>query len=123
MRISEVKRRARLGEWVQNIRDHQESGLTIRAWCAAHGIREARYYYWLRIVRSTAIEQAEQAEQRAMLIRVEPERLPSSVRIAPMDAENEETGITMRYGKASVEFPTGTPFAVISEMLKALDAP
>lgn len=123
MTISEVKRQARLAEWVENIRDQQGSGLTIKAWCAAHGCREARYYYWLRIVWSRAIEQAEQAVQGAALIRVEPERLPSSVGFVPMEGENAQTGITMRYGKATVEFPAGTPCTVISELLKALDVP
>lgn len=122
MRISEMKRRSRAAEWAQNIRERQESGLTIKAWCTVHGIRDSQYYYWLKIMRSRAIEQAEQAGKGSALMKVEPERLPSSTAASPMDGVNEQPRITMRYGKATVEFPAGTPVTVIAEMLKTLAA-
>lgn len=123
MRISEVKRRARVAEWAQTIGSRQESGLSIKAWCEAHGIRDSQYYYWLKIIRSLAIEQAEQVGQTGQgmaLMKVEPEQLASSAPASPTDGVNEQRGITMRYGKATVEFPAGTPASVIAEMLKAL---
>ena len=120
MTISEVKRRARVTEWIERIRDQQESGLSIRARCAAHDIKENRYYYWLRIIRSAAIEQAMQGSE---LIRVEPERLPEALPDIPTSATNEQRIITIRYGKAVVELPVGTPVTAIHELLKALDTP
>lgn len=123
MTISEVKRRARVTEWIELIRDQQESGQSIKAWCAAHGFKENRYYYWLRIIRSAAIEQAEQAVQGAALIRVEPERLLESLPDIPASRADDQDIITVRYGKAAVELPAGTSITVIHELLKALDAP
>lgn len=122
MTISEVKRRARIAEWTQNFRNQQDSGLTVKGWCEAHGFTVDRYYYWLRVVRKTAIESMEQAAPGAALIKIEPERLPSSMPVSSMERANKQPGITMRYGKTSVEFPAGTPATMIAEMLMMLNA-
>lgn len=120
MTISEAKRQARITEWVQNIREQQDSGFTVKSWCAAHGCKEGRYYYWLRIIRSAALERAQQAEQVAALIRVEPEQLPYSALAQPVGEDHEQPGVTVRYGKATVTFPVGTSTAAIAELLKSL---
>lgn len=123
MTISEVKRRARATEWMGHIREQQESGLSVRSWCEARGFTESRYYYWLRIIRTAAIEQAEQAAQGGALVRVEPERLRSATPNVPVGMAEDQGYITIRYGKAAVELPAGTPVSVIGELLKALDTP
>ena len=61
--------------------------------------------------------------QGSTLIRVEPERLPESLPDIRASTADEQDVITIRYGKAAVELPAGTPIAVIHELLKSLDAP
>jgi len=41
-------------KWAQVIRDRQSSGMKIKEYCAATGINESAYYYWLRRLRETA---------------------------------------------------------------------
>lgn len=125
MTITQVKRQARIGEWVRIIREQQGSGMTVKAWCAAEGYGEGRYYYWLKHVRSAALAHAAQRDQGTSLIRVEPERLASCVCTeAPMweAAANQRTGMVLRYGNATVELPVGTGVKAIAELLKALNA-
>lgn len=123
MTIREAKRQSRMAEWVRNIQEQQGSGLSVHAWCTTHGYSEGRYYYWLRIVRSEVIKQAAERVQGAALVKVEPERLPSARISAPGEPTNEQTGITMRYGNAIVEFPGGTSIEALAKLLKVLSTP
>lgn len=49
-------RQVRMSQWAEVIRDRNESGLTIREYCAQHGISRDAYFYWLRKIRESAIE-------------------------------------------------------------------
>ena len=48
----------RMEQWRQIIQDCRESGLSNKAYCELHGISEKTYYYWLRKLRRTIMEQA-----------------------------------------------------------------
>lgn len=45
-------------QWIANIKDQNESGLTVRDWCREKGITHGRYYYWLKIIREEALIRA-----------------------------------------------------------------
>ena len=62
MKISEVKRRYQLQEWSGMLRERKASGLSVKAWCAEHGITEYAYYYRLRQLRQMACNALEQAQ-------------------------------------------------------------
>lgn len=51
-----VRNELRLQNWMEMIRECQESGLTNKEFCVQRGISEKTYYYWLRKIRSTAVE-------------------------------------------------------------------
>ena len=38
--------------------EHQQSGLSIKAWCKEKGISEGQFYYWLKIIREESLVQA-----------------------------------------------------------------
>ena len=44
------------------LRERNESGLSVKAWCAEHGISEHAYYYRLRQLRQMACNALEQAQ-------------------------------------------------------------
>ena len=44
----------RLSHWTQIIKERDESGLSIKEYCASSGIREYNYYYWLKKLREAA---------------------------------------------------------------------
>ena len=62
MNISEVKREYQLQEWSGMLHERKESGLSVKAWCAEHGITEHAYYYRLRKLRQAACTALEQAQ-------------------------------------------------------------
>lgn len=45
-------------QWAQVIHARNESGLTVKDYCEENSISENAYYYWLRKIRETAIEEA-----------------------------------------------------------------
>jgi hypothetical protein len=58
MAIATVKHELRLSEWSSQIKAQQESGLSVRSWCAQNGISPKTYYYRLRRVREECVEAA-----------------------------------------------------------------
>ncbi len=55
-----------LAQWQQMVYDCRNSGMTVRAWCAAQGISEKSYYYRQRKVLEAA-QQADVNKQTASL--------------------------------------------------------
>ncbi len=44
--------------WSARIRQRNESGLTIKEWCAENNFSENTYYYWLKKLRKSALNSA-----------------------------------------------------------------
>jgi len=44
--------------WIKNIREFNESGLTVRDWCRSKGISHGSYYYWLKVIREDSLIKA-----------------------------------------------------------------
>lgn len=56
MTPQDVKRQYTLQQWTSLIQECRSSGLSVRQWCAQNGIIEGSYYYWLKKIRSMAME-------------------------------------------------------------------
>ncbi len=56
-----VAKQYRLQQWAVQVRECQNrlADMTVQEWCAAHGLTKADYYYRLRRVRETCLEQSE----------------------------------------------------------------
>ena len=54
--ITTVKRNVQLQEWTKQIKEQQESGMTVKAYCVQNGINLKTYYYHLRKVREQCLE-------------------------------------------------------------------
>lgn len=54
--ITTIKRNVQLQEWTKQIKEQQESGMTVKAYCAQNGINLKTYYYHLRKVREQCLE-------------------------------------------------------------------
>ena len=48
----------RMSNWASIIKARQESGQTVKEWCASNDISINAYYYWLRKLRKAAVELA-----------------------------------------------------------------
>ena len=55
--ITEIKTRVSLQEWQQRVLDCQNSGMSVKAWCQANGISTGSYYFHLRKIRESVLEE------------------------------------------------------------------
>lgn len=56
MKTREIAEEYRLHHWSNIMRERQESGLSIRAFCKKAGFHENRYYYWQKRLREVTCE-------------------------------------------------------------------
>jgi len=55
--ITEIKSKVSLQEWQQRILDCQSSGMSVKTWCQANGISPGSYYFHLRKIRESILEE------------------------------------------------------------------
>lgn len=53
----------RFDNWVSMIRNQKASGLTVVEWCKENNVTENSYYYWLRKIRTAALNAVKPAEE------------------------------------------------------------
>ena len=56
MNAQEIKRKMLLREWASQIKAREESGMTVKQWCAENGPSLKTYYYRLKRVREELLE-------------------------------------------------------------------
>lgn len=57
MNTNAIAAEYRLSHWAEIMRQHQESGMSIKAYCKDMGFHENIYYYWRRKLREAACRQ------------------------------------------------------------------
>ena len=55
--ITENKTKVSIQEWQQRILDCQSSGMSVKAWCKENGISTGSYYFHLRKIRESVLEE------------------------------------------------------------------
>ena len=55
--ITEIKSKVSMQEWQQRILDCQNSGMSVKAWCQQNGISTGSYYFHLRKIRESVLEE------------------------------------------------------------------
>lgn len=98
-----VRDEYRMQRWAEIIRERQESRLTVKDYCAQHGIAEKTYYYWLRKLRAAAAEAME----------------PQLVRLDENSSQASQM-IHIRYGTAELTLPENVDLRAVSVLLNAL---
>jgi len=56
--IMRIRQRVKLSQWGAMVREREESGLSVQAYCEQVGIAAKTYYYRLHRLREAAVEQA-----------------------------------------------------------------
>ncbi len=54
MDIAKITNDFRLSEWLQVMKEHKVSGMTVNNFCNSRGIRRHSFYYWQRKLREAA---------------------------------------------------------------------
>lgn len=52
----------RMSNWQAMIHDRNESGLSVKDWCAANNVTESQYYYRLKQLRNAAFKAMDQTQ-------------------------------------------------------------
>ena len=68
----EIRRQVRLSQWSAMVREREESGLSVKAYCEQTGIAAKTYYYRLRRLREAAVEQARSEAAQPELVQFTP---------------------------------------------------
>ena len=117
MGVQAMKHAALLQEWSSKIAECRSSGMSVRAWCAEHGIPIKTYYYWEKRFVTEATQQFNlpAPTQTGLLMRVNPDTLPS-------DAVNTVgSGITIHHGDSVITLPAGSSAEAVADLVKALN--
>ena len=87
MNVQKISQNVRLQEWMQRIKESQESGLSINEWCRQNDIQTGSYYYWLNKIRNIACEYAQESNETSLVkVAIESQRSePSNTNVVSND--------------------------------------
>ena len=114
MDIQKLNKSGRLNEWAQMISQCRNSGKTVSAWCAEHGINTKTYYYRLKRVCETIPEAVGQSLPPG-------EEEPTFAEVTPSGQYGKrDAAITVRFGNTEIEIRNGAESETIEAALRAL---
>ena len=99
--ITEIKSKVSLQEWQQRVLDCQNSGMSVKAWCQQNGISTGSYYFHLRKIRESVLEENQ-------IIPLEPPKPVSS------------TGIRIESAGITITLPENATPELLTAVLSAL---
>ncbi len=106
-KITDTKTEFRLKQWTQIVQTCQASGMTAVSWCNQNNVNIKSYYYWLRRIRTLAIENG-------------PLELQSKgQQIVPVSFR-QTAAVTIHINSVSIDIPDGTSKDTIAAVLSAL---
>jgi len=99
--ITEIKTQVSLQEWQQRILACQNSGMSIKAWCRENGISTGSYYFHLRKIRESVLEENQ-------IVSLDPPKPVSS------------SGIRIESGGITITLPENAAPELLTAVLSAL---
>jgi transposase-like protein len=112
--IMEIRRQVRLSQWSAMVREREESGLSVQAYCEQTGIAAKTYYYRLRRLREAVGEQARSEAAQPELVRFTP---PAEY------AVGQAQSIVIKTADATVEIPVNTNPEAVTAVVSFLRQP
>ena len=108
----------RLQEWAAQIRECQNrpAGMSVVSWCACHGITKANYYYRLRRVRETCLENLQGELSAPQMVPVKPELLYQEEK----NSSNARPGLDISVKDLSVHVTESTPMPLLTAVLEVI---
>lgn len=102
--MMEIRDNYRLQQWSEIIRECQNSGMTVKAYCRQQGVSEKSYYYYLKKLRTMAVEAS-----KVQLVQIE-----------PPEEEKKPDLLHIRYKESQITVPIEIDMAVIIAILNSL---
>jgi hypothetical protein len=104
--MTKADRDALRREWAARIAEYKASGLSVSAWCKAHGLKPHRLWYWLRALKTE--EASSQPCSEWLPVRIGAHR------------DNSVSSLVIRVGHAAIEVSSGFDQALFLDVVKAL---
>lgn len=122
MHTREIAEEYRLTHWAGIMRDRQESGLSIRAYCEQVGFHENSYYYWQKKLREAACEVTYAKPEtedpvRAVFAKVE---LPGMAAKLPVRTDSGENQISIDTGTVRLIAGGGYPVEKLAALIEVV---
>lgn len=112
--ITQVKVQFRMAQWMKLIKEYQNSGLSVKAWCRQNGVKESAYYYWLKKIRKEACAQLPAVQPKGQ----------KPVEFAKLQVDTGTSGVgatvTIHLPSATIEVKEGTTQKTMEVVLMAL---
>lgn len=114
---SMVAAQYRLQEWVAQIRKCQSrpAGMSVASWCAGNGITKANYYYRLRRVRETCLENIQKEMPARQMVPIEPGLLQREQK-----GGSAQPGLDISRKGGSVYVTESTPMPLLAAVLEVI---
>ena len=101
----------RVKQWAEIIQDRCNSGQKILDYCTSHGITKDQYYYWLRKVRSAAIEASPSFVE-----------LPQQVnKLHNASEQHDKPVMVINKGSLSISVNANLPSSMLAQLIGCLD--
>ena len=107
----------RTENWVKLIEERNRSGLSIKEWCFQNRINETSYYYWLKKIRASIIN--ESSEQETTFIPLIP---INQKKICTVDAPDYKAAstIVIKSGEIIIELGNNATEEMIVNLVRVL---
>ena len=112
----EIRQQVRISQWSAMVREREESGLSVKAYCKQAGIATKTYYYRLHRLREAAVKHAQTAI-------AQPESQPELVQYTPPDGfatDSVPQSIVIKTADKTVEIPMNTNPEVVTAVVSFL---
>ena len=109
--IMRIRQRVKLSQWGAMVREREESGLSVQAYCEQVGIAAKTYYYRLRRLREAAVEQARSEAAQPELVQFTP---PAEYTFG------QEQRIVIKTADTTIEIPVNTQPDVVAAAVSFL---
>ena len=105
-----MDKQQRLQEWSARITDFKSSGLTMSAWCQAHGQTIHQLKYWLRKLNEPSSSTSPSANW-----------LPLAIHSPSAEFSSSSSPLTVRVGHVAIEVQVGFNPNLLREIVRALE--
>jgi hypothetical protein len=113
----------RLTHWAEIIKQRNESGLSIKAFCETAEIKENSYFYWQKKIRQATYHELMPHENTTKLTRIINQQTPTGwVSYKTTKCGSEGATITIEMGQFRVKVTTDTDIDLLAKVCKVLAA-
>ena len=115
--LMEMRQQVRLNQWSAMVREREDSGLSVKAFCKQAGIAPKTYYYRLRRLREAAIKQTQLGAVQPTTSQPELVQYTPPTGYVPDPAPQS---IVIRTSSTTVEIPVNTNPEVVAAAVSFL---